>query len=81
MRAASGLSLPKRKAFSRMTGQYKLYNTIRDDFESKGMGWSVLHLPSGEEFLENVTQAFWALTPKVWSAPPPPPPSSLHTVV
>lgn len=65
--AACRVRLPPRKAFSRMRGDQNLYNAILGYLEEEGVGWSNVTLPSGTEFLEHVTKAFWVIGPKVRS--------------
>ena len=66
MRASASTSMrPPRKNHQRMTGEHNLYNAILDYLAAEGVGWSSFNLPSGKEFLDHVSKAFWVLTPKV----------------
>lgn len=69
MRASTGLRLPDRKDFKRMTGQHELYNSVIDYLERDGLGWGAPELPQGRTFVEHVCNCFWVLTPKVCQVP------------
>jgi hypothetical protein len=68
MQAATRADLPLRVSHRRMHGDHHLYNCIVDYLRDEGVGWTPVHMPSGKEFLDHVTRAFWVLTHKVWQA-------------
>ena len=62
--SAARPALPPRLSHRRMNGDHHVYNAILDYLGDEGVGWSERDLPSGKQFLDHVSKAFWVLTPK-----------------